>query len=61
MFINYFHYNGGTNNLCVVSDNKGRYASSLKGCDAAIKNFNRKYRKCIQAESEVKCGKMKKR
>ena len=45
LFIDYVHYKGGTFNLCVVSDNKGRYASSLKGKEAAIKNFKRKYGK----------------
>ena len=45
LYIDYVHYKGGTYNLCVVSDNKGRYASSLKGKEAAIKNFKRKYGK----------------
>lgn len=49
-YINYVHYKGGTYNLCIVSDNKGRYASSTKGKEAAIKNFIRKYGKEVKNE-----------
>ena len=45
LFINYSHFKGGTYNICVVSDNKGRQASSLKGKEAAIKNYKRQYGK----------------
>lgn len=48
MYINYVHYKGGINNLCVVSDEKGRFATSLKGKDAAIKNYKKKYRKDLK-------------
>ena len=45
MFITYKNYKGGINNLCVVSDAMGNYATSLKGKDQAIKNYKKKVRK----------------
>lgn len=48
MYINYVNYNGGINNLCTVFDNMGRYASSTKGKEQAIKNFKRKYKEIKQ-------------
>ena len=45
MFITYKNYKGGINNLCVVSDVMGNYATSLKGEAQAIKNYKKKVRK----------------
>lgn len=44
MYINYINYKGGINNLCIVADNAGRYATSTKGKEQALKNFKRKYK-----------------
>jgi hypothetical protein len=37
-------------NLCVVADNAGRYATSTKGKEQAIKNFKRKYKEIKQCQ-----------
>lgn len=41
----YKNYNGGINNLCVVSDANGNYATSLKSKEQAVKNYIRKVKK----------------
>ena len=45
MYITYKNHKGGTNNLCVVFDVMGNYATSLKGKDQAINNYKKKVRK----------------
>ena len=45
MFITYKNYKGGINNLCVVFDTMGGYATSLKGEAQAIKNYLKKISK----------------
>ena len=46
MFITYKNYKSGINNLCVVFDVMGNYATSLKKNKAqAIKNYKKKVRK----------------
>ena len=50
MIYDFIHYKGGTNNLCVVSENLDPYnpgvtAKSTKGLNQAIKNFKRNYKK----------------
>lgn len=42
MYITYKNYKGGINNLIVVSDDKGRFATSLISIEQAIKNYKRK-------------------
>lgn len=46
MYINFVNYKGGINNLIVVSDNKGNYATSQKDVKTAVKNYKRKIKKC---------------
>ena len=45
MLIKYVNYKGGVNNLIVVFDAQGVYATSLKSKEQAIKNYNRKKNK----------------
>lgn len=45
MFVTYKNYKGGINNLIVVSDNKGRFATSLISIEQAIKNYKRKIKR----------------
>ena len=45
IYINYSHYKVGIYNLCTVTDGLGRFASSLKGKETALKNFARRYGK----------------
>lgn len=43
LYINYSHAKGGTYNLCIVTDGLGRFASSTKGKEQALKNWRRRY------------------
>jgi hypothetical protein len=43
IYINFSHAKGGTYNLCTVSDGLGRFATSLKGQQQALRNYRRKY------------------
>lgn len=45
MFINYYNYKGGINNLIVVSDNKGICGRSIKDKETAIKNYLKNLKK----------------
>lgn len=45
MYITYKNYNGGINNLIIVSDNKGIFATSLISVTQAIKNYKRKIKR----------------
>ena len=53
MYINFVNYKGGINNLIVVSDNKGNYATSQKDVKTAIKNYKRRIKKW-QIENRLK-------
>ena len=44
MYIKYMNYKGGINNLIVVFDLAGVYATSTKSKEQAIKNYRRKKR-----------------
>lgn len=50
IFVDYVHYKGGTYNLKVAIDSNGRFATSLKDENTAIKNYKRKYK--IVAKNE---------
>ena len=47
MIYNYYNYNGGINNLCVVFErfDGGVTGRSTKGLEQAYKNFKRNYKK----------------
>lgn len=45
LFISYANYSGGINNLIIVEDKNGNFATSKKSKTQAIKNFTRKYGK----------------
>ena len=45
MFYTHQNYKGGTNNLLIVFDNKGNYATSLKNFYTAENNLKAKIRR----------------
>lgn len=52
VYVKYGNYKGGTNNLCVVFDNKCRFATSVKSKEEAIKNFKRKYKEKFKNDKQ---------
>jgi len=52
MFYTHQNYKGGTNNLLIVFDNKGNYATSLKNFYTAEKNLKAKIRLRKNREDE---------
>lgn len=46
MYVSFKNYKGGINNLIVISDEKGIYATSLKDVKTALKNYERKLKRC---------------
>lgn len=45
LYISYQNYNGGINNLIIVEDVKGNYATSTISKEIAIQNYYRKLRR----------------
>lgn len=52
MYYTHKNYKGGTNNLLIVFDNKGNYATSLKNFYTAEKNLKAKIRRRKNREDE---------
>ncbi len=52
MYYTHQNYKGGTNNLLIVFDNKGNYATSLKNFYTAEKNLKAKIRRRKNREDE---------
>ena len=52
MFYTHQNYKGGINNLLIVFDNKGNYATSLKNFYTAEKNLKAKIRRRKNKEDE---------
>ena len=45
LYISYQNYNGGINNLIIVEDTKGNFATSTISKEKAIQNYYRKLRR----------------
>lgn len=54
MFYTHQNYKGGTNNLLIVFDNKGNYATSLKNFYTAEKNLKAKIIRRKNKEDEYR-------
>ncbi len=52
MFYTHENYKGGTNNLLIVFDSKGNYATSLKNFYTAEKNLKAKIRRRNKQDEE---------
>lgn len=46
MYVSFKNYKGGINNLIVVSNDNGIYATSLKDIKTALRNYERKLKRC---------------